>query len=62
VCGHAGSDLLATYGRPDHLKLRSSVTLFAGASEEPVVFEVVFGTFFGYEGSGWTRDVLAAWR
>ena len=37
VVGHAGSDALAVLGSPDHLKLRSSVTLFAAVAEAGAV-------------------------
>jgi len=62
VCGHAGSDVLAMFGSPDHLKLRSSVTLFAGVAEEPAPFEAVLAMFFDGEGCGRTLEAVARWR
>jgi len=62
VCGHAGSDVLAMFGSPDHLKLRSCVTLFGGVAEEPAPFEPVLAAFFDGEGCGRTREVVARWR
>ena len=61
LCGHAGSDVLAMLGSPDHLKLRSSVTLFAAVADDPEPFDRVLATFFGGDGCGRTRDVLATW-
>ncbi|TVR91958.1 MAG: DUF1810 domain-containing protein [Trueperaceae bacterium] len=62
VCGHAGSDVLAMFGSPDHLKLRSSVTLFGGVAEDAEPFEAVLAAFFDGEGCGRTLEVVAGWR
>jgi len=61
VLRHRGADASTIFGSPDDLKLRSSMTLFAGVAEDPTPFAEVLAAFFGGEGCGVTRGVLEAW-
>ncbi|MFI7544033.1 DUF1810 domain-containing protein [Actinoplanes sp. NPDC049599] len=46
VPGRSATEILGT---PDDLKLRSSMTLFAHAAEDPAVFRAVLDRFYGGE-------------
>jgi hypothetical protein len=54
--------VLVSFGSPDHLKLRSSVTLFAGVAEDPEPFDAVLAASVDGDGCGRTREVVAMWR
>ena len=61
VLRHRGVDASTIFGSPDDLKLRSSMTLFAGIAEDPAPFAEVLEAFFDGEACGVTRGVLEAW-
>ena len=52
------NDALNVMGRPDHLKLKSSMTLFALAKPECEVFQQVLDKFFCGEKDQRTIDIL----
>ena len=62
VVGHAGSDALTVFRSPDHLKLRSSMTLIAAVADDPEPFERVLVAFFGGEGCERTGQVVDSWH
>lgn len=53
------SDPVAVMGWPDDLKLRSSMTLFAQASEDNAVFLAVLVKYYGGKPDGETLRILA---
>jgi uncharacterized protein (DUF1810 family) len=61
VLRHRGADASTILGSPDDLKLRSSMTLFAGIADDAEPFDEVLDAFFGGEPCGVTRGVLEAW-
>ena len=61
VMRHRGAAVSTMFGSPDDLKLRSSMTLFAGIAEDPAPFAEVLEAFFDGEACGVTRGVLEAW-
>ena len=61
VMRHRGADASNIVGSLDALKLRSSMTLFAGIAEDAEAFDAVLDAFFGGEACGVTRGVLEAW-
>ncbi len=52
-----GRSVHEIFGDPDDMKFRSSMTLFAAASEDPGVFDVALQKYFGGK-----RDVLTIER
>lgn len=56
------SDATAVMGRPDDVKLRSSMTLFALAQPECEVFRKVLDKFYGGEKDGKTIEILSRCR
>lgn len=44
----------AVFGIPDHLKLRSSLTLFSEVAEDPAPFVAFLDTYFGGRVAVWT--------
>jgi len=52
-----GRSVHEIFGDPDDMKFRSSMTLFAAASEDPGVFDVTLQKYFGGK-----RDVLTIER
>ena len=61
VMRHHGADASTIVGSLDALKLRSSMTLFAGIAEDGEPFDAVLDAFFGGETCGVTRGVLEVW-
>jgi len=57
---HPGLDARRLMGSPDDLKLRSSMTLFAAAADDPTPFEAVLDRFYGGEPDERTRSLLAS--
>lgn len=55
-----GRSALQVLGSPDDLKLRSSMTLFAGVAPDPAVFEAVLLKYFAGERCPYTVDFLVA--
>jgi uncharacterized protein (DUF1810 family) len=62
ICGIVlaveGRTALEIFGSPDDLKLRSSMTLFAHATEENAVFVEVIGKYFGGEWDARTLELI----
>ena len=61
VLRHRGADASTILGSPDALKLRSSMTLFAGVADDTEPFGEVLDVVVSGEGCGVTRSVLEAW-
>ena len=53
-----GDDAYAVFGDPDHLKLRSSLTLFARAASSETVFQDCLDKYFGGQPDTATLDLL----
>ena len=60
LLGVAGKSVDEIMGFPDHLKLRSSMTLFAAVAEPGSPFHAVLDRYFSGEGDGRTTEFLAA--
>ncbi len=56
---HPDKSALEIYGQPDNLKLHSSLTLFALATEQNSVFTQLLQQFFSGEFDQATLDILA---
>jgi len=55
---HTDKTSLEIFGRPDNLKLQSSLTLFALAAKEYKVFEQLLQQFYAGEYDQQTLDIL----
>ncbi|TXD98484.1 DUF1810 domain-containing protein [Psychrobacter frigidicola] len=55
---HSDKSALEIFGTPDHLKLHSSLTLFALAANKDSVFEPLLQQFFGGKYDVRTIDIL----
>ena len=55
---HTDKTALEIFGRPDNLKLHSSLTLFALAAQEPTVFKQLLQQFYAGEYDQQTLDIL----
>lgn len=55
---HTDKTALEIFGRPDNLKLKSSLTLFALAAKEPSVFEQLLQQFYAGEYDQQTLAIL----
>lgn len=49
LAAHAGRPAREIMGSPDDMKLRSSLTLFAAAAEDPTPFQAALAAFYGGE-------------
>ena len=58
LLGLEKNDPYAVMGSPDDKKLRSSMTLFAHATEDNAVFLAVLDKFFGGKQDGYTLQIL----
>ena len=58
VLGIEGKTVYQIFGSPDDMKLRSSMTLFAHATEENGVFVEVIGKYFGGERDERTEELI----
>lgn len=58
VLGIEGRTVYEIFGSPDDMKLRSSMTLFAHATEENAVFVEVIGKYFGGEWDARTLELV----
>ncbi len=54
-----GLSVLHIFGSPDDLKLKSSMTLFSQAADEPEIFERVLDRYYSGEKDERTLDILA---
>ena len=52
------SSARSVFGVPDDMKLRSSMTLFAAAAEDPALFQSVLDKFFGGQSDARTLAML----
>lgn len=59
LLAHADKSALEIFGKPDNLKLHSSLTLFALAAEQNSVFTQLLQQFFFGESDQATLDILA---
>ena len=59
LLAHADKSALEIFGKPDNLKLHSSLTLFAIAAEQNSVFAQLLQQFFSGESDQATLDILA---
>lgn len=59
LLAHADKSALEIFGKPDNLKLHSSLTLFALAAEQDSVFAQLLQQFFSGESDQATLDILA---
>ena len=59
---HRGTPAYVIFGDIDAMKLKSSMTLFAIASEEPSVFHQVLDSFFDGEKDEATLKLLGYWQ
>lgn len=59
LLAHPDKSALEVFGKPDNLKLHSSLTLFAIASEQNSVFTQLLQQFFFGESDQATLDILA---
>ena len=59
LLAHADKSALEIFGKPDNLKLHSSLTLFALAAEQNSVFAQLLQQFFFGESDQATLDILA---
>ncbi|MBB2992665.1 uncharacterized protein (DUF1810 family) [Mycolicibacterium iranicum] len=55
---HTGRSATQILGYPDDLKVRSSMTLFARAADDPADFRAVLDAFYGGEEDPATLDLL----
>ncbi len=59
LLAHPDKSVLEIFGKPDNLKLHSSLTLFALAAEQNSVFAQLLQQFFFGESDQATLDILA---
>ena len=59
LLAHADKSALEIFGKPDNLKLHSSLTLFALAAEQNSVFAQLLQQFFSGKSDHATLDILA---
>jgi uncharacterized protein (DUF1810 family) len=57
-----GRSVDEVFGRPDNMKVRSSMTLFARATDDNAEFRAVLDKFYGGEHDGATTELLNAAR
>lgn len=58
VMVHSGRSAREIFGSPDDLKFRSSLTLFAEAAPEELLFREALAAFFGGEADPMTMELL----
>lgn len=58
LLSHAGQDIEQIMGSPDHLKLRSCMTLFASISQPESIFHQVIESFYGGKQDDATLAIL----
>jgi len=60
LLGLEGRSVEEIFGYPDHLKLKSSITLFALVSSNPLPFEQVLAKYFQQQKDARTVELLGA--